>query len=197
MPAQFHLRLDARNLARFRRLVGISRTLAAKALTFTAEKAVPAWKAGHSVFHRRSTWIDRGVRKRAATASNLEAQVGTLDKYMGRHVVGLDEDKRGRLFIPMYRRIGEARKHNRERTALRRMDSTKRKPFKIRSGGETYLARRKGKASTPLVILGKIQSGAEVRPTLDARRIVDGVVQREFPRVYERLLLRWAETGKA
>lgn len=196
MPAQVHLRLDRKNLARFRRLAGISRTLAAKSLTFTAEKAVPAWKAGHSVFHRRNTWIDRGVRKRAATAGNLEAQVGTLDRYMGRHIKGLGEDKGGRLFVPLYRRIGEARKHNRERSALARMEGTQRKPFKLKIDGETFLARRKRKARFPLVILGKIQRGARVEETLDARGIVDRVVRLEFPRIYERLILKWAETGK-
>lgn len=196
MAAQVHLRLDAKNLARFRRLAGVSRTMAAKSLTFTAEKAVPAWRAGHSVFHKRNTWIDRGVRKRAATAGNLEAQVGTLDRYMGRHVVGIDQAKGGRLYVPLYRRIGEARTHTRERSGLRRMEGTQRKPFKIRTSRGEFLARRKGKARLPLVLLGKLQTGAEVRPTLDALGIVDRVVRAEFPRVYERLLMKWASTGK-
>lgn len=189
--------LDRANLARFRRLVAISRVMAAKALTFTAEKAVPAWRAGNSVFHKRNSWIDRGVRLRAARPGELEAQVGTLDRFMGRHVIGLGEDKRGRLFVPLYRRIGEARTHRRERSDIRRMEGTKRKPFKIQIHGDTFLARRLGKARSPLIILGKVQAGAKVTPRLDALGIVDRVVQGEFPRVYERLLLKWSETGKA
>lgn len=170
--------------------------MAAKALTFTAEKTVPAWKAGQSIFHKRNSWIDRGVRKRAATAGNLTAQVGTLDRYMGRHIRGIDDPKGGRLFIPIYRRISEARKHTQERRKLARMEGTKRKPFLLREGGEVFVARRKGKKRTPLVILGKLQQGADVTPRMDALGIVSGVVRREFPRVYERLILKWADTGR-
>lgn len=170
--------------------------MAAKALTFTAEKAVPAWKAGQAIFHKRNSWIDRGVRKRAATPSNLNAQVGTLDRFMGRHVRGINDPKRGRLFVPIYARIGEARKHNQERRRLDRMATTKRKPFLLRSGGDTFVARRKGKSRAPLEILGKLQTGAKVEARFDPLRIVDGVVRREFPRVYERLILKWADTGR-
>lgn len=197
MSNELTITLDAKDITRFRRLVGASRLVAAKALTFTAEKAVPAWKAGQSIFHKRNTWIDRGVRKRAATPGNLNAQVGTLDKFMGRHVIGIGEPKEGRLFIPIYRKIGEARTHRQERRKLERMEGTKRKPFKWQSkDGETFLARRKGKKRSPLVILGKFQTGANVEARFDPLTIVDGVVRREFPRIYERLILKWAETGR-
>lgn len=196
MPAAYTVTLDAENLARFRRLLGVSRSIAAKSLTFTAERAVPAWRVGNSVFHKRNTWIDRGVRMRAATPGNLEAQVGTLDKYMDRHVIGLGGGKEGHLFIPMYARIGDAPTHTRERATLRRMEGTKRKPFKIVLHGTTYIARRDTSDRLPLVILGKIQDNAKVTPRLDALGIVDRVVQAEFPTVYERLLLKWAETGR-
>ena len=191
-----NISLNLANIARFRRLLAVSRTMAAKSLTFVAQKAVPEWRVGHRVFHKRSTWIDRGVRLRAATPATLQARVGSLDRFMGRHVVGVNERKQGRLYIPLYRKIGEARTHTRERTVLKRMESTQRKPFRIRFDGADWLARRKGKRSFPLVILGKMQTGAEVEPRLDARRIVGGVVNREFPKVYSRLLLAWAERGK-
>jgi hypothetical protein len=196
MPVALSIALDARNLAKFRRLMAANQKVAAQSLTFTAERAKPAWIVGQSVFHKRNTWIDRGVRMRAATPGNLNAQVGTLDKFMGRHIVGADEDKEGNLFIPFYQRIGEALTHTKERRALARMQETKRKPFWItgRDGGR-YLVRRAGKRSFPLIVLGKLQAGAKIPDRLDAVAIVDGVVQREFPTVYERLLLKWAETS--
>lgn len=193
---ELNITLDAKALARLRRLVGVSRLMAAKALSFTAERAVPAWKAGQAVFHKRNSWLDRGVRMRAATPGNLTAQVGTLDKFMGRHIVGIGEPKEGRLFVPIYKRIGEALTHRQERRALARMEGTRRKPFILRTGGETFLARRTGKGRTPLTILGKIQDGAKVKARLDAEGIVDAVVQREFTPIYERLLRRWSETGQ-
>lgn len=189
------LDLDRRDLSRLRRLAGASRLMAAKALTFTAEKAVPAWKAGQAIFHKRNSWLDRGVRKRAATPGNLNAQVGTLDRFMGRHVVGVDEPKGGRLFVPIYRSIGEAKKHNVARRRMERMGKAKRKPFILRSGGDVFVVRRKRKARAPLEVLGKLQTGANVEARFDPMRIVDGVVRREFPRVYERLILKWADTG--
>jgi hypothetical protein len=196
MPAELTVALDAKSLAKLRLLAGASRMTAAKALTFTAERAVPAWVAGQSIFHHRNSWIDRGVRMRAATPGNLNAQVGTLDRYMGRHIKGIDEPKEGRLFIPIYQAIGEAPTHTRERRALARMQDTKRKPFILRSGGKTFLARRTGRGRTPLQLLGVIQDGAKHgKPELDALTIVDAVAQREFPPIYERLLLKWAASA--
>ena len=192
---ELKLELDRRNLARFRTLLKANRLMAAKSLTFTAERAKPAWIAGHSVFHKRNTWIDKGVRIRAATPATMTAQVGTVDKYMGRHIEGVGEEKRpasGRLFVPAYGAISEAPKHTVVRAMLRRAGRTKRKPFRI---GDT-LFRRAGKARTPLIVLGKLTKSVDIEPRLDALDIVDDVVRREFPRVYERLLLAWAETGK-
>lgn len=196
MPA-LTVTLDEKGLAQLRRLTWASGTLAAKALTFTAERAVPAWRAGQAVFHQRNTWIARGVRMRPATPGNLNAQVGSLDKFMGRHVKGIDEAKGGDLFIPIYRSIGEALTHTKERSMLRRMGSTKRKPFWLKRDGETLLVRREGKARLPLVVLGKLQTGATIKPELDALAIVDAVVRAEFPTIYERLIIKWSETGKA
>lgn len=185
--------LDAKSLAKLRLLANASRITAAKALTFTAERAKPAWIAGQAIFHKRNSWIDRGVRMRAATPSNLNAQVGTVDRYMGRHIVGIHEPKEGRLFIPIYAKIADALTHRQERRALSRMEGTQRKPFILRTSAGTFLARRMGKGHSPLQLLGKFQDGAKVEPRLDALAIVDGVVQREFPTIYERLLLKWAE----
>lgn len=187
-----NLTLDRRNLARLRRLAGASRLMAAKALTFTAEKAVPAWRAGHAVFHRRNKWIDKGVRVKFATPSNLNAQVGTLDKYMGRHVRGIDDPKRGRLFVPV-QPVEQQGTHTRIRSQIRRMSKTKTKPF-MRNGA--LLRRMSRKRDAPLQVLGVMRRSVEIQPRLDALGIVDGVVTREFPRIYERLIIKWAETGR-
>lgn len=194
-----NLTLDRRDLARLNRLSTVSRVMAAKALTFTAEKAVPDWRAGHRVFHKRRTWIDRGVRMRPARGSDLNAQVGTIDRYMGRHVVGVGEEKRGDLFIPTYPggEISRVGTHTRIRASMRAAKRTRRKPFVLRAkSGAVLIVRRKGKARLPLIVLGKLQSGADVPERLDALGIVSGTVRREFGPIYERLLIRWAETGR-
>jgi hypothetical protein len=188
VPVELNLTLDRRNLAKFRTLLKASRMMAAKSLTFTAEKAKPAWIAGHSVFHKRNGWIDKGVRIRAATPGNLSAKVGTIDRYMGRHVKGIDQPKGGRLFVPAYKDISEAPTHTKVRAMLRRAGTTKRKPFRI---GDT-LVRRKGKARTPLIVLGRITKGAKIEPRFDALGIVDRAVRENFGTVYSRLLRAWA-----
>lgn len=189
---QLNVTLSARNLAKFRTLLKAQPMLAAKALTFTAERAVTAWRAGHSVFHRRNTFIDKGVRMRAATPGNLNAAVGTIDKFMGRHVKGVDEPKRGRLFVPLYDDVAEVPTHTRVRNRLRQADRSKRKLFWFERNGAKYLARRTTKKSTPLQVLGTLREGAQITPRLDAFGIVDQAVQVNFPTVYRRLLDKWA-----
>lgn len=194
---ELKLTLDRRNLAKFRTLLKASRTEAAKALTFTAEKVEPAWRAGQSVFHQRNTWLSKGVRKKAATPGKLVAQVYHKDEYLGRHVPQLARTKQreggGRLLVPTYGGISEALTHTRMRAKLRQADRTKRKTFVVM---DSLLVRRKGKARTPLIVLGKLMKQNQTEPRFDVLNIVDGVVRREFPKVYERLLVRWAETGK-
>lgn len=195
MPAELNVALDLRNLARFRRLMIASRALAAKSLTFTAERAQTAWRAGHSVFHKRRTWIDKGVRIKHATAGGLVARVGTIDKYMGRHVEGVDDAKRASgkgLFVPV-QPIEQQPTHTGIRSKLRAMQRTKAKPF-WRNG--TLLrrpVRGKGKGLTVLAVMRK---SVDIKPRLDALEIVDVTVQREFPLVYERLFAKWIETGQ-
>jgi hypothetical protein len=184
--------LDRAELAKFRRLLTASRTEAAKALTFTAQKAQGAWRAENTKFHRRNTWLDKGVRIRPATAGNLTAQVGTIDKFFSRHVRGMADPKKGRLFVPIYDNIADVPTHRRMRAMLRRMSGTQRKPFILKSGGQSFLARRFGKARGDLKLLGKIQEGAHIDPRFDAQGVVERTVRREFGPVYERLLLSWS-----
>lgn len=191
------IKLDARSLKRLGLLASVSRLTAAQSLTFTAERAVLAWRAGNRLaFHMRRNWIDKGVRLKAATPGRLVAQVGSIDRYMGRHVEGADEEKRGSLFIPVYDRIADVRTHTQMRRTLQSADDSSRKTFHITTaGGKVLIVRRKGKARNPLQILGVLQDGAHVRPRLPAVGIVEGVVAVEFGPIYERLLLKWAERG--
>lgn len=195
MP-EFVASLDRRDLAKFRMLASASRTMAAKSLTFTAERAQEDWVKGHSIFKRRNNWIDKGVRKRAATASNLTATVGTIDRYMGRHVTGVDDPKRparSRLFVPAYQGIGNVGTHTRIRTAIRRAAASKTKPFVARFGsGKVALVRRAGKGRTPLKVLGTLEHAVDINARLDVRTIVARAVEREFSSIYERLLIKWA-----
>jgi len=197
---ELEVALDARNLKKLKLLKQASGLAAAKALTFTAEKAVPAWKEGQAcVLHRRNGWIDKGVRMRPATAGNLESQVGTLDKFLGRHIKGIHEEKQAapghRLLVPMYNDIGDVGTHRQLRRKLQAAEGTKRKPFEIRTHGETLLVRRKTKRKTPLIVIGKLMHQVDIPERLDALGIVDGVVNREFPKVYERVLLAHFNKG--
>jgi hypothetical protein len=184
--------LSPSDLAKFRRLLTASRTEGAKALTFTAQKAQIAWRVENSKFHRRNSWLDKGVRIRPATAANLTAQVGTIDKFFSRHVRGMADPKKGRLLVPIYNDTGHVPTHRTLRAILKRMSGTQRKPFLLKSGGQSFLARRFGKARGDLQLLGKIQNGAHIDPRFDAQGVVEGAVRREFGPVYERLLLKWA-----
>lgn len=198
MAVELDIKLDRSNLARFRTLLKANRTMAAKALTFTAEKAEPEWRAGQGIFHKRNGWLDKGIRKKAATPGNLVAQVYHKDEYLGRHVpeIGSGEKRAesgGQLFVPTYGAISEAPTHTRMRSRLRSANRTKRKTFVIEDG---LVVRRLTKKRTPLIVLGKLTKTAKVAPRFDVLSIVDRTVRREFPRIYERLLLKWAETGQ-
>lgn len=187
--------LDARNLVKFRRLLVANRKIAAQSLTFTAERAQTAWRAAnHAEFHMRRGWIDSGVRITHATPSNLNARVGTIDRFMGRHVIGVDEPKRAQgrsLFVPV-QAIEDQPVHTRIRSRLKAMASTRRAPF-WRHG---TLLRRLGRGhDAKLTVLGVMRSSVNIRPRLDAVGVVEASVQAAFPTVYERLILKWAATA--
>lgn len=193
MPAELTVTLDEKGLAKLRLLQGVSGVMAAKSLTFTAEKARDAWRAGEAVqFHLRRKWLQTGTQVRYATANNLNAQVGSMDKFFGRHVIGIDEKKEGRLFVPV-QPIDEQGTHTQIRRQIARMMGTKTKPF-WRNG---ILFRRLGPGhDAPLKVLAVMKDSVHIKPRFDALGITDVVVQKEFPPIYERLLIRWAETGK-
>lgn len=194
MSLELSVALDRRNLAKFRKLLVANKRIAAQSLTFTVERAQLAWRAGNSVFHQRRDWINKGVRITHATPGNLNARVGTIDRYMGRHVKGIDDPKatggKG-LFVPI-KPIEQQPTHTRIRAQLRAMMRTKSKPF-WRHG---ELLRRTGPGhSARLIVLGVMRKSVKIKPRLDALMIVDRAVQVAFPTVYERLLLKWAQSA--
>lgn len=195
MTPELNISLDRANLAKFRTLLTANRKIAAQSLTFTAERARDAWRGeNHRVFHMRRTWIDKGVQVRAATLSNLVARVGSVDKYMGRHVIGVDEAKEAGgkgLFVPI-KPASEQGTHTQLRAALKRMASTKTAPF-WRHG---VLLRRLSRGhDAALTVIAVLRRSVRIKPRLDAEGVAYGAVQRAFPSVYERLLLKWAETA--
>ncbi len=190
---ELNLTLDRRNLARFRTLLSANRTMAAKSLTFVAYKARDDWRAAMTMFQLRRRWLVTGVRVGNATASNLNAKVGSLDKFFGRHVKGIDAPKRaggGRLFVPA-QPVQQQGTHTQIRRMLRRVDSTKRKTFVV---GDMVL-RRAGKARLPLIVLGRLRKSVDIQPRFDALAMTERVVRRDFGKVYERLLTQWAARG--
>lgn len=189
------INLDLANFARFRTLLSANRKIAAQSLTFTAERARDAWRIeNHRLFHMRRPWIDKGVQVRAATPGNLVARVGSVDKYMGRHVIGVDEEKvtEGKgLFVPV-EPASEQGTHTQIRAQLKRMADTKRAPFWRRG----MLLRRLGKGhDAALTVLAVLRRSVNIKPRLDAEGVVYAAVQTAYPTVYERLLLKWAESA--
>lgn len=194
MSTELEIGLDAASLAKFRRLLTANRTMAAKGLTFGAEKAQDAWRLeNRRVFHLRGTGLNRGVGKTPATAANLQARVGSRDKFFSRHVIGLGGDKQGedgRLLVPLYGDIGKAKTHTAFRRLLARMGGTFTFPDRA---GDTLLARRLGKARAPLTMLAVLRRSVRIKPRFDAVAVVDRAVRQSFPAIYSRLLTRWAE----
>jgi hypothetical protein len=196
MIPELQISLDRQNLAKFRRLLVANPRIAAQSLTFTAEKARDAWRVeNHRDFHMRRDWIDKGVRVQFATPSNLMARVGTIDKYMGRHIVGAGEEKKASgsgLFVPI-KPIEQQGTHTQIRAQIRAMGRTKSAPF-WRHG---MLLRRLGRGhDAPLTVVGVMRQSVHIKPRMDAVAVVDVAVQAAFPSVYERLLLKWAEAQR-
>ncbi|MGX9428004.1 hypothetical protein [Bradyrhizobium sp. LeoA1S1] len=176
-------------------------TATAKALTFTAKDAQQVLRTQiPSIFVLRRPWVVGGIRIRPANGSTLMATVGSIDKYMERHVIGAGKEKypdnalsirakrdnRGRLasggiLIKPYGSIGSAPVHTVVRRQLKRMDGQKRKPFHIVSGGKVLVVRRRTKKRLPLQTLAVLQSSATINEHWDFLGAVSGVVQARFP----------------
>lgn len=193
---ELDLKLDRKDIARFRTLAKANRLMAAKSLTQVAYKARDEWKVYYKLFHMRRAWLTTGGRVHMATPSKLQSAVYHLDKYFGRHVKGIDTPKRSAgqsLFVPA-QPVQEQGTHTQIRNMLRRADKTKtRKTFRVRD----MVFRRMRKDRDSIKLLGVLRREVDIAPRFDALRYTSTAVRREFPTIYERLLLQWARSGKA
>ncbi|KRR21684.1 hypothetical protein [Bradyrhizobium retamae] len=184
-------------------------TATAKALTFTAKDAQMALRTQvPAMFVIRRPWIVGGIRIKPANGGNLKAQVGSIDKYMERHVIGAGREKQaanslsirskrgsngrlatGGILIKPYGSIASAPVHTVVRRRLNRMENQKKKPFQIVSGGRVFIVRRKGKARKPLQSLAMLQNSADISENWDFFGTVSGVVQSRFPHHFYRAVV--------
>jgi hypothetical protein len=208
----FHLSLDAKQLGQLDELrTRASNTAVAKALTFTAKDSQLALKQqipSHFVLRRQ--WIVTGIRIKPANGGKLIAQVGSIDKYMDRHVVGASRDKQpdralhvrktnnakgrrasGGILIKPYGDIGSAPTHTVVRRQLRRMDSQKKKTFQIISKkGKVLIVKRTTKKRQPLQTVAMLTDQVNVPKQWDMFGTVRGVVQARFPGHFFRAIAR-------
>ncbi len=182
-----------------------------EALTFTAKDAQAALKAEvPGPFVLRRNWVLTGIRIRPANGNKLTAVVGSIGKYMERHVVGVSAEKHpdnklsvrskrdpstgrlatGGILIKPYGSIASAPIHTVVRRQLKRIGGQKRMPFEIvAKNGRVLIVRRKGKARKPLQTLAVLQNEAKIGKHWDFRGTVSGVVQARFPRHFFRAIL--------
>lgn len=207
MPVELSITLDTRDLKRLAALKGNARFAGALALTRTAKDAQAKLReTAPTYFHLRNSWVVGGIRIKAATKSGMAAQVGSIDKYMGRHVFGdpkhafrslslrSKRDERGKLatgglLIRPYTGIASAPTHMRVRSQLKRIDGQRRKTFQVRGkGGTVLIVRRVGKARHPLETLAILKSGAQDHPIWPLLPLVQGVVTARFSAHFEAAL---------
>jgi hypothetical protein len=174
----------------------------AKALTFTAQDARDALKVeAPGLFVLRRNWIIGGIRYKPASGGRLNAVVGSIDKYMERHVIGAnshgkDAEKKivrtrrgknsklatGGILIKPYGSIGSAKVHTVNRRALKRQKGQKRKPFQIEaSNGKVLIVRRRSTKRLPLQVLAVLKDHVDITPTWNFFGTVKGVVTARFP----------------
>lgn len=199
--------LDKADLARLAALKGKTRFAGALALTRTAQDAKDKLRAtAGTYFHLRNSWVPQGIRIKAANKGGMNAQVGSVDKYMGRHVFGDPKPAKrslsirgkrdshgklasGGLLIKPYAGIASAPTHTVVRRQLSRIDGQKRKTFQIRGkGGSVLLVRRTSAKRFPLQTLAILKSGAHDRPIWPLLPIVQGVVSARFAVHFEAAL---------
>jgi hypothetical protein len=205
--------LDTRQLAELDRFKDQNvKTATAKAMTFTAKDAQAALKAETAgVFHLRRNWVPQGIRIKPANSGNLQAQVGSIDKYMERHVIGAKhptkkparpltvtgsgKSKRasGGILIKPYDGIGSAEIHTVVRRKLKQMDGTKRKLFVITAkSGKVMLVRRKTKKRMPLQVVAMLEDHVETKEVWNFYGTVKGVVDARFEGHFLRALAKYA-----
>lgn len=171
-----------------------------KSLTMTAKDAQLALRGEvPGVFHLRNSWVPQGIRIDPATSGTMSAKVGSVDRYMGRHVFG--ESKRagrslsirskrdgagrlatGGLLIAPYAGIGSAPKHQVVRRKLGRIGSQKKKTFQIMGRGKAkvLIVRRTSKKRNPLQVVAILSEIVAEKPIWHMDKTVSGVVSARF-----------------
>lgn len=188
-------------------------TATAKALTFTAKDAQLALRTQiPNIFVLRRPWVISGIRIRPANGGHLMATVGSIDKYMERHVIGAGKEKypdnalsirakrdgngrlaTGGILIKPYGSIGSAPVHTVVRRQLNRIDGQKRKPFHIvTKSGKVLIVRRRTKKRLPLQTLAVLQESAKINEHWDFLGTVSGVVHARFPHHFYRAVVNAA-----
>jgi hypothetical protein len=204
------IQLDTKGLGRLDKLTGTTRTAASTALTWTAKDAQKALKSDtESVFHLRNRWVPGGIRIKPANRGSMEAQVGSIDKYMERHVMGAHHPPKkagnalvyrggsgkrasGGLLVPVYGSIGDAKTHTKARNRLKRMEGTKRKPFVIKAkSGKVLLVRRATKKRLSLVVLAALENQVHITPEWNFKGEVQGVVNARFGENFLRAMAKY------
>ena len=198
MPVEITATIDPKQFAAFATLKGNVRIAAAIGLTKSAKAAQAALKdeAG-SIFHLRNRWVPGGIRIEPATAATLIAKVGSIDKYMSRHVEGTKKDAgqrlsigsrgsdgriaTGGLLIGLYAGIDSAKTHTQERRMLNRIDVQKKKTFQILgSGGRVLIVRRTGKGRDSLQFLAVLKNNVPEKAVWNMQATVSVVVAARF-----------------
>lgn len=211
MAVELFVRLDTADLRRLQALKGKARTAGAKALTFTAKDAQTSLKGQvPGTFRLRNSWVPKGIRIEPANAGKMSARVGSIDKYMDRHVVGAGRPKppakglsihgrrndrgqvaSGGLMIMPYGGIGEYPTHTVVRRKMGRVDKQKKKTFQIMSssGHQVLIVRRMSKKRYPLQTLAILRGSAvDIKQQFDMFGTVKGVVSARFAGHFERAL---------
>lgn len=205
---ELHAKLNYKEMRRLKALTGKARYAGAKALTFTAKDAQKSLQVEAATkFHLRNSWVLRGIRIDAATPGRMKARVGSVDKYMERHVTGKPKaaaktlsvrkrrDSNGRLstgglLIKPYHSIASAPTHTKVRSSLKRIGGQKRKPFEIIGrGGTVLIVRRTSKKRKPLEVLATLKNGANSKPVWNMQRTVQTVVSARFGTHFSAALL--------
>lgn len=169
----------------------------AKSLTMTAKKAQKkVRRVARRRFTLRSKWVETGIRIKPATKKNQVAHIGSRDAFMVRQELGGPKRPAGkRLAIPVSVRrtkTGKISKPNRPAELLK-----KPRTFIQRSSrGGLYIYQRYGKSRYPIKTLYTLTKRAEVPPRFMMQPTVRALVEREFPREFEKNLAHAVATSK-
>lgn len=148
----------------------------------------------------RNRHTQRGIRVRKATKNTLQAEVGSIDYYSERQVVGSLETPRAGFTVDGTRYL--LIPHPNRRTAsgrLKRLPGNTSKPFaiKTKAGALVLVVRKNIKRRTDnLIPLGLLVTQKQYRRKVAWDREVDRVIVREWPRAFRSNMVEAARTAR-